>query len=145
MITDRVLSLFRGAGITGFTTRPVNIRLVGRSRRERAPAEVPRLWEFVVTGSAGSVHPDSGIRLLVDCPDCGLVAYSSYTNGIIVDEQQWDGSDISSVKEWPNICLVTEKVKKLIVAQGLTNVILIPAEALRWPDDIPRPEEFEWD
>jgi len=142
MITDRVLTLFRDAGITGFTTRPVDIRLVGRSRREQAPAEMPRLWEFVVTGDGGYTHRDSGIRLLLHCPTCGFTRYSTYRNGIIVDETQWDGSDVFRIREWRNVRLVTEKVKEVIMRHELTNVVLLPAEELRWPDDIPRPEDI---
>jgi len=145
MITDRVLELFTQASVTGFEVRPVDVRLVGGSRRDKAPVEMPRLWEFVITGHGGKAHPSCGINLLIECRACGMVRYSSYNNGITVDREQWDGSDVFDIIEWPDICLVTEKVKELIVSHELTNVVLLPAERLRWPDDIPRPEDIDWE
>lgn len=139
LITDRVLWLFRQAGLTGFEVRPVVVEKVKRLDKRRLE-EIPTLWELVVTGKGGDARPESGIRVIHRCEACGLVKYSSYQNGILVDEAQWDGSDFFTVNGYPKHILVTERVKDLIVTHRLTNCVLIPAEALRWPD-MPRPED----
>ncbi len=71
-----------------------------------------------------------------------MVRYSSYQNGILVDEAQWDGSDFFTVNGYPKHILVTERVKDLIIAHRLTNCVLIPAEKLRWPETVMRPEDL---
>ena len=140
LITDRVLALFRRESITGFRTRPVVVEKV-KGRRGKAQEEVPRLWELVVIGRGGDARPESGIRIIYQCPVCGFTRYSSYRHGILVDEIQWDGSDIFTVNGYPKHILVTERVKNLIVREQLTNCALILARALRWPN-IPRPEDM---
>jgi hypothetical protein len=140
LVTDRVLQLFRQAGLASFEVRPVVIERVRRLDKRRLE-EIPTLWELVVTGRGGDARPESGIRVVYRCEACGLVRYSSYQNGILVDEEQWDGSDFFTVNGYPKYILVTERVKDLIMAHGLTNCVLIPAEALRWPDGMPRPED----
>jgi len=63
---------------------------------------LPKVWELEVQGRGGNAHPDSGIRLLYVCPECGYNVYSSFQNGIIVDESQWDGSDFFTINGYPN-------------------------------------------
>jgi hypothetical protein len=70
-----------------------------------------------------------------------MTRYSSYTNGIIVDEEEWDGSDFFTVDGYPMRIIVTERVKDLVVSAGLTNVLLIPSGNLRWPEGSVRPED----
>lgn len=139
LITDRVLDLFRQVGLTGFNVRPVVVEKVKRLGKGRLE-DIPKLWELVIMGKGGDARPESGIRVIYRCEACGMVEYSSYQNGILVDEAQWDGSDFFTVNGYPKHILVTERVKDLIIAHRLTNCVLIPAEALRWPD-MPRPED----
>jgi|YNPBryunderm2012_1023409.scaffolds.fasta_scaffold10186_2 hypothetical protein len=141
LVTDRVLGLFRQAGFSGFEVRPVRVEKVKRLGKGRLE-DIPRLWELVVTGRGGDARPESGIRVIYRCEACGLVEYSSYRNGILVDEDQWDGSDFFTVNGYPKHILVTERVKDLIIAHRLTNCALIPAEKLRWPETVPRPEDY---
>jgi len=137
LITDRVLNLFREAGFTGFTVNPVTIK--PKTERGRKLIKPPVLWELVVTGRGGDAHPDSGIRLIYTCPHCGLIKYSSFRNGIFVDEQAWDGSDFFTITGYQFI-LVTERVKDFIIKRGLTNCALIPSQQLVWKS-LTRPED----
>ncbi len=130
-MTERVMQLFQDAGFTGFQAEPVTIRKV-RRKPKNPTQEAPRLWELVVTGKGGDAHPDSGIRVFYRCEGCGLVMYSSFRNGIIVDERQWDGSDFFTVNGYPKFILVSERVKQFIVDHQLVNCGLIPAHELQW-------------
>lgn len=141
LITDRVLGLFREAGFTGFEVKPVMVERVKRLGKRRLE-EIPELWELVVVGKGGDALPESGIRVIYRCEVCGLVRYSSYRNGILVDEKQWDGSDFFTVNGYPKKILVTERVKELIIQHRLVNCVLIPAEKVRWPETVMRPEDF---
>ena len=141
LITDHVLHLFRQAGLSGFKTRPAEIEKVKRLGKECA-ASIPRLWELVITGKGADARPESGIQVVYRCEACGMVRYSSYQNGILVNEEQWDGSDFFTVNGYPKFILVTERVKDLIITHQLTNCMLIPAEALRWPEGMTRTEDL---
>jgi len=95
----------------------------------------------VVLGKGGDADPESGIEFLFRCPGCGYTRFSSYKDGIIVDERQWDGSDLFTINGYPMYFLVTEKVRDLVVAEGLTNVSFVPAKDLVWSRGVVRPEE----
>ena len=140
LITDRVLNLFKQAGFTGYEIRPVTIEKI-KSVRKGTKVMIPTLWELVVVGKGGDAHHDSGIRLIYTCEACQMIRYSSYQNGIIVDEDQWDGTDFFTVNGYPKLCLVSERVKDLIITHNLTNCVLIPSHKMHWPDIVVRPEE----
>lgn len=142
IITEPVLSSFRAAEFTGFDVRPVTV-----SRTKRVPkgtqVQIPTLWELVVTGRGGDAAPESGIRLFYQCDACGMKEYSSFRNGIIVDDAQWDGSDFFTVNGYPRFILVTERVADIIAANELTNCALVPSQELRWGQTI-RPEDVNY-
>lgn len=137
--TDRVVNVFTMNNVTGFRTRDARIaKIKGRKKDDNTP--IPTVCELEIIGKGGDAHPDSGIRLLSVCPECKRTRYSSFRNGIIVDESRWDGSDIFAVNGYPSYWLVTDKVKDLIVQNSFTNCAIIPSKNLKW-GNYPRPEE----
>jgi uncharacterized protein CXXCG len=131
LLTDRVLELFRAAGLTGFEVKPV------KARYERADTEPPRLWELVVTGWAGMAPPDSGIKLIRHCEVCGIKVYSGPTDlEHVISPSQWDGSDFFIVWPMPKFVFITDRVVQAIRDNGLAGAMIEPPEAMRFsPDD----------
>lgn len=130
IINDKVIEIFKANNITGFETKPVEV----------CNKELPyRFWELIVTGNGGNAHLDSGIYLKWKCQYCNLIRYSAYENGIIVDLDNWDKSDIFTVTGYPRHVLVTEKVKRLIEEHKLTGVLFTPSHELVWPDYVVKP------
>jgi hypothetical protein len=141
IVTEDVLSGFRQAGFTGFEARPIIVEKIKRlSRKRREEVTIPRLWELLIQGKGGDAAPESGIYPLYEIEDSGRFTYSSFRNGIIVDEANWDGSDFFTVNGYPKFILVTERVKELITDHKLTNCALIPSHKLEWSSGI-RPED----
>jgi hypothetical protein len=143
LITQRVRSLLEVEEVTGYELRPVTVTGITRSRGADM-SDLPELWELVVTGHGGDALPESGVRMLYRHEACGLVRYSSFTNGLPVDTKQWDGSDIFTVNGYPKFILVSERVKDLIAAHQLTNCMIVESTKLQWGDVI-RPEDIDWE
>lgn len=142
IVTDRTLSLFQQAGFTGFKALPVTVERVKRVSRKRVKEfDLPPLWELLIVGKGGDADPASGIHVIDRNEETGNVAYSSFRNGILVDENNWDGSDFFTVNGYPKFFLVSERVKDFIIAHGLTNCSLIPSHKLEWQSGM-RPEDF---
>lgn len=136
VITDHALDALRGARLTGFEVRPAMI--------ERVPAgvkrsDLPRLWEFIVTGKGGPAHKASGIVELLKCDACGLVRYSAFEHGILVDESTYDGSDFFTVTEYPKYVLVNPRARLAIEQARLTNVEFVESSQLQWPKGVVKP------
>jgi len=123
LITDRVAGIFKAHNITGYRLQPVKVCNMKLDFN---------LWELIVTGSAGRAHPDSGLKLRLHCEYCGLTRYTPIKKriGIIVDEKQWDGSDIFTIVEYWKYVLVTEKVKRIIEENKLRGVKVVPTSEL---------------
>lgn len=138
IVTDTILSLFRESGFTGFEARPVIIeKIEGSSRKRRKQELVPPLWELLIKGKGGDAAPESGIHLF-EYEDAGEIrkAYSSFRNGIIVDEANWDGSDFFTINGYPKYILITERVRQFIIDRQMTNCALIPSHKLNWESGI---------
>ncbi|MEW6350874.1 MAG: HEAT repeat domain-containing protein [Thermodesulfobacteriota bacterium] len=143
IVTEATLSLFRDEGFTGFVARPVTVEKIKRvSRKLREQLAIPPLWELRITGKGGDAAPESGIRVRHIDEKTGGRSYTSYRNGIIVDEANWDGYDFFTINGYPKYILVTERVKELVIARHLTNCTLIPSHKLKWESG-ERPEDFE--
>ena len=139
LVPDKTLALFEEAGFTGFGTRPVIIEKIKGSRSKLGKAAPnPSLWELLIKGKGGDAAPESGIAPLQYEDSSGVVrnGYTSFRNGIIVDESNWDGSDFFTVNGYPKFLLVTEQVKELIIGQQLTNCALIPSDKLIWGSNV---------
>lgn len=136
VITDHALGVLRGAGLTGFGVRPAKIE--GLPSGVRRPA-LPRLWEFLVTGKGGPAHKASGIAELLKCEGCGLVRFSAFEHGILVDECTYDGSDFFTVTEYPKYVLVSPRAKAAIEQARLTNVKFVESSQLEWPEGVVKP------
>jgi hypothetical protein len=65
--------------------------------------------------------------------------YSAYENGIIVDSNNWDGSDIFTVTGYNRYILITERLKKIIEDNKLTGAQIIPVRELIWPKGVIKP------
>lgn len=143
IVPDRTLALFKDAGFTGFGTRPVIIEKVKGSKAKRRKEEpIPPLWELLIRGKGGDAAPESGIVPYQYEDSSGVTrhGYTSFRNGIIVDEANWDGSDFFTVNGYRKFLLVTERVKEFIIDQQLTNCALIPSDKLTWGSGV-TPEE----
>jgi hypothetical protein len=139
LITKRTFGLFQDANLSGFELRPVTVERVKRLR-QGSQLSIPTLFELKVTGRAGHAHRSSGVRVFNRCDACGLVEYSSYKKGLIVDEAEWDGSDFVTVIGYPAMIMVTERVKEIIVTNELKPCTLTPSRKMRWPRGVIRPE-----
>lgn len=130
LITDRVASLFKDAGFTGYSLRHVDVRLPRSVRYEGIRS--PVLWEFKVHGWGGVAPVSSGIKLVTRCSVCNFTLYTPllYPEKLI-DESQWDGSDFFLVWPLPRFILVTERVKAFVEGHRLQGVNLIPVEHMR--------------
>jgi hypothetical protein len=138
IITERVAALFSTAGLTGFDVQPIVFDTsVGPTL---SGADGHRLLELVALGATVAA-PESGIREVYHCRHCELRVYSSYRKGIQVRQDDWDGSDFFTVRGYPKIRLVTERVKKVIVENRLTNCVLIRADEMIWSKYLSKPED----
>jgi hypothetical protein len=121
IINDKVVQLFKENDIQGYELQPVEV----------VNMELPyKFWEVIITGSAGIAPEKSGMKLERTCEYCGSQRYSELKEPkYLVDQNQWDGSDIFKVLPTAYI-FVTGKVVDLIKKEKLTGVKIIPIEKL---------------
>jgi hypothetical protein len=126
LIQDHVLDLFREEGLTGFDVKPVKARF-----KKKSTDIPPRLWEVVVTGWGGMAPEESGVRLKEICVGCGLSRYYGFHDGsLLINKDQWDGSDFFMVWPYPRFIFVTSRVGEVIKRHRLKGLQLIQPEAL---------------
>jgi hypothetical protein len=115
-----VINLWRSAGFSGFTTRPVRIvGFVKRKPKRALPAEIPQYWQLVVTSKVALKKRP----LVIRCPACGYTQYdSSQKIGLHVDVSTWDGSDIFGADGTAHILCVRE-VAEVTLRAGLGKSI----------------------
>ena len=131
LLTDRTLGVFASQGFSGFEVKPV------KAAFKRAQRKPPRLWELVVTGWAGMAPAESGIRLIEDCPACGLKRYSAWTNPErLVDAAEWDGSDFFMVWPLPGYIFVAGRVAQAIHEYALAGCALKPLADVVFPSGV---------
>lgn len=122
LVQLRVLGVFKQKEFSGYTTKPAEVGF-----KIESSSGPPKVKELVVTGWAGMAAPESGIRLVEACTDCGLLRYSGATTPCkLICESSWDGSDFFIVWPLPKFIFVTEKVAKSIRNEKFSGVALSP-------------------
>ncbi|MBE3088227.1 MAG: hypothetical protein IMZ71_03820 [Chloroflexi bacterium] len=137
MLIERAVSVFEKSDLTGYRLDPVTI-FSNRSKRE--VRDDIRLFELVAIGKPVPTDPLSGVRELFSCESCGLRKYSSYTNGLLLREEEWDGSDVFTVREYWKHIIVSERARSVIEEAALTNCALVRTRDVSWGKTV-RPED----
>lgn len=140
VVTDRVRQLLLEEGFTGFATEPVIVEKF--KRRSKRVSNPPLLFELLVFGRGGPPDPGSGSVRLTEPDERGFATYSSYKNGLLVNEETWDGSDFFALEGWEQHVIIANRVKDFIVKEQLSNCMLIPVENLTWPAHLETPEDW---
>jgi hypothetical protein len=124
LVKDNVAELFSKYGFTGYRLRRVDIY------NTKLPYD---LWEIIVTGKGGEAQRKCGVYKKYECKYCHNTIYHAFSNetGIIVDEANWDGSDLFTINAYPKFILVSERVKMVIEENQLKGVILVRSTDLR--------------
>ncbi len=130
IITDRVATMFKEQGFTGYELRHVDVKLPQTDRFRRVIP--PVLWELKATGWGGIAPESSGIKLVTICPGCCYTHYTALLHPEhLIDESQWDGSDFFFVWPMPGFIFITERVKDYVKEKRLKGVDIIPVEKLK--------------
>jgi len=109
LIQDSVQRVFREEGLRGYELKPVRMYLNDVS------ISTPTFWELVVTGWGGVASPESGVRLVSECPYCRHRVYSCFNDPKqLIDWSKWDGSDFFMIWPLPRFIFVSDKVAKLV-------------------------------
>lgn len=120
LIRRSVAEYLEHAGVRGFETREARLTVRGVEREHD-------FVELVVTGWGGIAGAASGVSLLDECPDCGLLLYSGVQHwDALVDWRQWDGSDMFIVWPLPRYTLVTAGPATLLSKGGFAGFALTP-------------------
>lgn len=133
-ISVSLMNLLKQSGLGGFTFRNVNI--VAWWRDDPATGEIvdwlgreetPPLYQLVILGKGGSILPQNRVRVQAVCTECGAADYEFLTGGVLVDQSQWDGSDICTLNEigW---AFITERFLKFLIENHIQNYAAIPSD-----------------
>src|SRR5690606_25609299 len=117
LVREKALEILIEAEITGFVTNPAEARY----RNGETAADTVR--EMVVTGWGGMAQLSSGIHFDEEeaCAGCGMLRYTGLTHSEnLIDESQWDGSDIFMVWPLPKFQIVTERFVDVVRKHRLT-------------------------
>jgi hypothetical protein len=129
LIEEKTRLLFLAEGFTGLQTAPVHLRYEPPSERP-----LPILHELKLTGWGGVARPESGVRIIRNCATCGLLEYSPFTNGeLILDQNQWEGTDFFMVWPMPLYVFITDRVATFIRAKGLSGAEILELRKMRLP------------
>jgi hypothetical protein len=114
-VHERILKKFEKEGFTGYRVKPATVSF-------RDGTTSTGYHELIVTGWAGVASPESGMRLLEDCPACFGKEYSAITNfEKVIDWNQWTGEDFFVVWPMMGYKLITERVAQFLLANSVKS------------------------
>ena len=125
LINEKVIHLLATSAVTGYKLEDIHI--VQDKRKESRN----KLFNLVPTGQGGHIDPSSGYKILETCEYCGHKKVKHYETGLLVDEKQWDKSDIFTLIEYPKYILVTPKVKEIFEENQITGCQFYPADTFK--------------
>jgi hypothetical protein len=113
-----VLERFESEGFTGFRTKPAKVTFLDSITSDE-------YREFIVTGWAGEVRAESGMRLLDSCPGCLWKNYGPIHDfARVIDWDQWTKEDFFIVWPLTGHRLCTERAAKWLEISGIRSFCL---------------------
>jgi hypothetical protein len=132
LIHSRLADQLTQRGMNGFRTKPASVRFRdGTVSREYC--------EFLVTGWGGVANPESGVRLIQECPAC-LVREFSLIEDIdrLIDWGQWSGDDFFFVYPIPHILITQRAANVLTDLKAKSFKLRKPQTAKEWDPTTPK-------
>src|SRR5205823_1838317 len=121
IIRDDIAAALRAARFSGAEYYPVELFTTTESPFGG------RAVELRVFGWGGVAPPESGVRVLDECPHCKRQVFSGYSNPTkLFRIEEWDGSDFFIIWPLPRYVMVTERVRDHIQKAGFTGVRVRP-------------------
>ena len=121
-VSRRVKEIFEKNGISGCEFIPMNCtewRERNGKPKDKTDVEYYYMKVKSTCGPALDIHGE-------ECPHCPVCKSLGYIGmdfeGFGFDESEWDGSDIFVFENKDNIPIITEKLKKILAKEKLTNV-----------------------
>lgn len=134
VVNSSLMHFLRDSDLKGFSftgvdvaawwrTDPETGEIVNWLKRETAP----HLFQMVVLGKGGSAMPKNKIRIQSVCDVCGVTVYEPLKGGLLVDEKQWDGSDVFVLSEFPGYVFITDRFLIYLKEKHVQGYTAIPA------------------
>lgn len=106
-------------GFKNFNLLPIEIEV---DKKERLDEELYKLARIETTGKGGYLQNIHGEKF-AHCEECGLpIEVFSSPEGLSVDENEWDGSDIFYFNNWYGNIIITEKVYQVLNETNTKNI-----------------------
>ena len=122
VVQETLLNEFEKCGFTGYQTRSATVRF-------RDGSISTEYREFIVTGWAGMARPESGIRLVKNCPACLMKRYSAISDyGNLIDWTQWTGDDFFIVWPMPLYTFVSDRFAQWLQTRRVKSFWLMGPE-----------------
>jgi len=114
-VHESVVANFEKEGFTGFRTKPAKVTFQDGQTSDE-------YLEFIVTGWAGVVRPESGMRLLESCSACPWKNYGPISDfDQVIDWNQWTGEDFFFVWPLAGHMLCTQRAAKWLGSSGILS------------------------
>jgi hypothetical protein len=125
IIRGDIANIWKSSGITGFEFGKVIIIGWFENKSKPLPENIP-IYQKII--------PSSKIKLIEPpmdgdpCPVCGFQRYkfpkigTKLNNGIHIDLDSWDGSDINGLDRY-NLLFCTEKVVRISIDSGISSFL----------------------
>ena len=124
-VSRRVKDIFEENNITGCEFIPMNCTEWHEKNGKTMDKSGVEYYFMKVKSTCGlslDIHGD-------ECPHCEVCGSLKYLGmdfeGFAFDESKWDGSDIFVFENKDNQPIITEKIKKILAKEKLTNVEFI--------------------
>jgi hypothetical protein len=135
IVTPSFANNLRASGLKGFNLKMVDIVAWWHQDRDTggiidwSQFEFPKpLYQFIVTGHGGSIMSTNSVQVMDTCSNCGTGNYKLLKNGINIDLNQWDGSDVFRVKEFSGYIFVSENFINFLSENNIQNYSIKPAK-----------------
>ena len=137
MVSARFKAIYEAQGMKGVTTfhPAATIVKLGNQKKGTLPAQLPIYHLIEVAWNAANLDDVASkvVRKGNGCDFC-RGALRKY-DGIFLEKESWDGSDIFKARGLPRVILISERFKQLAEAHNLKQILLIPAEDYIYNED----------
>ncbi|MBC2582561.1 hypothetical protein [Clostridium sp. DJ247] len=123
IINEKMYNVLKEANITGFDVADINVVGCYDNRGNEIKFNTNGLKEMIVKGRCGYLRNIDG-TLIDKCEKCGRHDYSKEyrVNGLSVNLDEWDRSDIFCFENLRGLPIVTEKVKNILEKAKIKNI-----------------------